>query len=303
MLDIANFVYRNFPEATQYGTPPEDYRVNCPFCAKGGEGDDTKKHLYIGIEKSMVHCFRCGYASNWINFVKDILGCSYMQAVSELYHQPDMVDFNRVIKGKKSEPEIMPCILPEDFVPLSSTNRKQFRQQKDYLLGRGFGSAYWRDYNLGVAASQPCRVIIPIEADYWQARAIFNWVVPKYINPVSPSSVAIFNSQALTVFPEIIVCEGAFSAMAAGRNAIGLVGKQAPAEKMARLVNSLPQSFILAIEPGAFDTMKILADELLAHGKSVTLWKYDQGDPNEPGAAFQEIPYDFRTKVSMMLGV
>jgi hypothetical protein len=146
-------------------------------------------------------------------------------------------------------------------------------------------------------------VVIPIEADYWQARAIFNWVVPKYINPVSPSSVAIFNSQALTVFPEIIVCEGAFSAMAAGRNAIGLVGKQAPADKMARLVNSLPQSFILTIEPGAFATMKLLADELLAHGKSVTLWKYDQGDPNEPGATFKEVSYDFRTKVSMMLGV
>jgi hypothetical protein len=216
-----------------------------------------------------------------------------------------MVDFNRLIRdGMQNTPVASSSYveLPDDFIPLTGTKVKDYRPFKDYLIKRGFGPAYWKKYNLGTSVKQGCRVIIPIEFNYWQGRSIYNFVTPKYINPPNPSKIAIFNSKALDVYDEVVVAEGAFSAMAVGDNAIALIGKEAPPEKMNRLLASNPDTFIIALEPDAFGTMQKVADTLAAYGKEVVLWKYSKGDPAEQGSTFEEIQYGFKAKLSLLMG-
>jgi hypothetical protein len=304
MLDITGFVYRQFEPVSTYGSPAEDFRVLCPFCGRYGHSEDIKGHLHIGIYKQAVHCFRCGYSNGWVGFVMDAMGCNYSQALGELYHNPSMADFNRVMKGITEPEEVQQYAvqLPADFQLLTEANLKETRPFRKYLINRGFKEPIWSRYGLGIAESVPGRIIIPIEFDYWQVRSIYKWVTPKYTNPKSPSSIAIFNSAALEKYDEVAICEGAFSAMAIGENAIALVGKESPKEKLDRIIQSSPSTFILALEPEAFGTMHKLADALLGVGKRVILWKYDFGDPAEKGATFQEIEYSFKSKLALMLG-
>ena len=297
MFDIEQFVYRHFDVVDTYGNPPTDYRVECPFC------DDIKGHMHISMDKHVVHCFRCGYARSWISFVMDTLKCSYIIALGELYKTPAMVDFQRKINTyiEETQPERSNVVLPADFISLNGVLNGDYTAHKSYLINRKFTPEYWSMYNLGVADSVPYRIIIPIEFNYWQGRAIYKWMEPKYVNPSNSSSIAIFNSKALDLYDEVVVCEGAFSAMAVGDNAIALIGKESPKEKLDRIVHSSVSKFIIALEPDAFNTMMKLTDALVGMGKEVMIWKYDFGDPAEVGATFQELPYNLKTKIMFMI--
>lgn len=297
MLDIESFVLRHFDDMQYYGNPPTDYQVNCPFCS-----NDVHRHLHISMKKRVAHCFKCGYSSSWVGLIMDVTGLPYHLALGELYQRSSMTEFDLDALFEK-EVELVKhrdISLPEDFVPLVECSREGYAY-KEYMNKRGFNSKFWRRYNIGMALSVPNRVIIPIEGDYWQGRAIYKWMSPKYMNPKEDSSEYLFNSIALDTYKEIVICEGAFSAMAVGTNAIALIGKECPQIKLGRLINASVDHYIVALEPGAFPTMYKMMDALIAAGKMVTVWDYNYGDPADPRGSFAEFPYDIKHKVSMML--
>jgi len=298
MLDIEDFVYRSFGDVHR---TDKDYHVACPFC------EDVKHHLSISISKQVCHCFRCGYKANWIGLVMAVTGYPFHRAFGELYVQPKVRNFSDEIdifdKGyTKDVEEKHEHRLPEDFESLCVAKGVMARKAKTYLIQRGFDESYWKYYTLGVATSMYGRVVIPIEKGYWQARRIFKNIEPKYLNPNEPARDILFNSQALTKFNEVVVCEGAFSAMAVGENAVALIGKEPTEEKLSRLIGSSVDTFIVALEPGAYPTMKKLLHLLHINGKTVLLWRYLQGDPADPNGKYVEMNYTFGTVVSLQLG-
>ena len=294
MFDISGFLSRNFEDQSFSG---EDVRVNCFKCG------DTNKHLYVGLHIEAVHCFKCGYSASWIKFVMDCKGCNYWIAVGELYHKPRMVDFHIV----QDVPNVLPPTikkLPDGFMRLADTGLPAWSDYaKKYLKKRGFTGWHWNRYALGVSNEYPMRIIIPIEKEYWQGRAIFDFMTPKYINPKVPARDVLFNAQALRVYNEVVITEGAFSAMAVGENAVALIGKEPTEEKIERIVGSLADHFIIALEPEAYGTMKKLIDALYSHGKTITIWKYEVGDPADPNGVFKEIEYSLRFRIEMLLNL
>jgi hypothetical protein len=190
--------------------------------------------------------------------------------------------------------------LPKDFQLLSMAKSPLATRARRYLRTRGMGGTVWKRHNLGISDSVGYRVIIPIEKGYWQARRLFSWLEPKYLNPSEPATDILFNAPALEMYDEVVVCEGFFSAIAVGDNAIALIGKEPTKEKMARLISSNASSFIIALEAGAFLSMGKLADALRRAGKQVTIWKYETGDPADNNN-YEEIPYNLKAKVSMLL--
>ena len=296
MLDIEDFVYRSFGDVHR---TDKDYHVACPFC------EDIKHHLSISISKQVCHCFKCGYKANWIGLVMAITGYPFHRAFGELYVQPKVRDFNGILfqdEEDTTEKEKSECRLPEGFENLCVARGILSKKTQTYLINRGFDERYWRLYNLGIATNLYGRVVIPIERGYWQARRIFKNVEPKYLNPDEPARDILFNSQALSKFDEVVICEGAFSAMAVGENAVALIGKEPTDEKLARLIGSPAKTFIVALEPGAYPTMKKLLHSLHINGKTVLLWRYLQGDPADPNGKYVEMNYTFRTMVSLQLG-
>ena len=302
MLNIESFVKKTFSEVGYYGNPPTDYQVSCPFC-----GDDSHKHLHISMVKRVCHCFKCGYSSSWVGLVMDVTGLPYHMAIGELYQRASLVGKTSLYDLFLSEAkhidteELSKVELPKDFVPLHAAQGSASEPYKKYMKRRGFGEEYWLRYNIGFAPSITLRVIIPIEYDYWQGRAIQDWLEPKYINPKSDAARVIFNSAALEMYKEVVICEGAFSAMAVGSNAIALIGKECPEEKLKRLLNAPVQHYIISLEPGAFPTMYKMMDALANNGKQVTVWNYTQGDPADPRGKFEEIPYSIKSKIEMSL--
>lgn len=302
MLNVESFVYGYFDEVKIYGNPPTDYNVDCPFC------QDGKFHMNISMSKQVVHCWKCGYSGSWIKLVMDVTRQNYHQALGELYDQPKAKDFQRVLGGYMGVKDgivntIPDRCLPKDFRSLAGCTDGEAIPFHTYLRKRGVMENDWIRYNLGFAPKTvPGRVIIPIEREYWQGRAIHNWMEPKYLNPKTPARDMLFNPAALERYEEVVICEGAFSAMAVGANAVALIGKQPTQEKVVRLLASQVRSFIIALEPFAFGTMQIVADALHRDGRIVTIWKYDRGDPADPDGSFTEIQYNFKSKMQLLLG-
>ena len=236
----------------------------------------------------------------------DITGLPYHMAIGELYQRASLTKnslYNLFLQESKhiQEDNLAPVELPEDFVPLHAAQGSKSEPYKKYMKKRGFGDTYWLRYNIGFAPSVTLRVIIPIEYDYWQGRAIQDWLEPKYINPKADAGRAIFNSPALEMYKEVVICEGAFSAMAVGSNAVALIGKECPEDKLNRLLSAPVQHYIIALEPDAFPTMYKLMDALASNGKQVTIWNYSKGDPADPAGRFEEIPYSLKSKLEMMM--
>jgi hypothetical protein len=104
------------------------------------------------------------------------------------------------------------------------------------------------------------------------------------------------------LYDEVVICEGAISAMAVGYNAIALIGKEIPDEKLQRLINSSVSTFIIALEKNAWRTIQKLADALHAAGKKVIIWKFTVGDPADPVNDFIEMEYNMKNRIMLSLG-
>jgi len=302
MYDITRFIYNNYPEAKEYGNPVTDLQISCPFCVSS-----YKLHMHVSIVKNVVHCFKCGYGGSWVTFVMDVLKCNYLQAISELYVVPkirkdvtetllEQLQKKSIIKHEKASLQ-----LPYDFQLLQESQSTTAKQAVRYMHKRGFEQQDCTFYNIGVCmASLPMRVVIPIEDGYYQARAIPDWLEPKYKNPKSEARHYLFNPAALELYDEVVICEGAFSAMAVGKNSIALLGKELPAEKLERLLESDVKKFIVALDYGAGEFAVEVADKLYKGGKTVCMWKFkDERDPAD-GGEYEELPYDFGSKLRMM---
>lgn len=305
MFDIEQWVAREFREYYEYGNPITDLQVDCPFCV-----NDYKHHLHISLDKQAAHCFRCGYSSNWIDLVMAITGLPYHQALGELYTPPKIrKDAIQEAVDKLQKPSdqddtyLKEFSLPKDFKLLGHVTRTQSKLEsvaQNYLLKRGFASSHWRRYRLGIAPSQGYRVIIPIERDYWQGRAMNKWDKPKYLNPKAEAGDVIFNSPALELYDQVVICEGAFSAMAVGENAVALIGKEPTHSKIERLLDTDVGSYIIALEPNAYGTMRKLLDALHRGGKMLEIWSYSQGDPAD-SSDYSVMDYGLRTRLSLAL--
>lgn len=303
MHDITAFVHRNYSEIREYGNPVTDLQVQCPFCSS----NSSKFHMHISIAKNVVHCFKCGYGGSWIKFIMDTTKLSYAQALGELYVVPRIREdisetLIKELKTKSIESSKTNLKLPTDFQLLKDSNSTAVQQAVKYLTNRGFKKRDWEFYNIGICmASHPMRVVIPVEDGYYQARAIPKWLEPKYINPKSEARHYIFNSGALELYDEVVICEGAFSAMAVGRNAIALIGKELTQEKLDRLTESDVKKFIVALDYGANSHSVAIADMLYKGNKEVGLWKFvDERDPAD-GGEYTELSYSFKSKLEMLL--
>lgn len=308
MFDIEGWTYRFFEEVGRYGNPTTDLNVQCPFCQDRIGKEDTKHHLHISLTKNAAHCFRCGYGAGWIRLVIDVTGYPYHRAIGELYVRPNMRQFQTMISGLTGDDYDIPAYdveLPDGFMCLASKSAKDrnARLARKYLKSRGYGEYHWKRYNLGVADSTPGRVIIPVENAYWQARRLYDWMEPKYLNPKNPARNTLFNAVALTIYEEVVVAEGAFSAMSIGDNAIALIGKEATDEKVARMVDSDVKKFIVALDSDARKHALMLADKLYKRGKdNIEIWRYDDGDPAENNGIVSRTNYDLKTRISGLLG-
>ena len=301
MLSIESFIHNNFDKISNYGSPITDFRVNCPFCEDNYGKIDNKQKLHVSLNKHVVHCFRCGYKKNWIGFVMDVLSCNYYQALGELYALPNPKNTRQIFRDLQ-----LPIGKPEEvynihIVPLRASDGCSYLSAgRKYARNRGLTEVQWDLYKLGVSTDLPYRLIIPVEDDYYQARAFYGWQEPKYLNPKIPSENCIFNSNALVTYDEVVVCEGAISAMCVGMNAIATLGIDVTKEQLNRLINAPVKRYIIAFDAGTAKMSTKFADRLVGGGKEVKIWRYNDGDPADTQYGYVEYEYTFKNKLELL---
>lgn len=302
MYSIDKFITTEFPDHKNLTT---DMAVPCPFCITRVNSEDTGYHLQISVVKQAAHCWRCDYSSNWVTLIQDVTGCSTHQAMAKLYVTPKpLLSASDALASLRPMPSILrsnECTMPDEYIPLLDTigvKSLELNAIRNYLKRRGFKPSTWFDYGLGYVPGK-WRVYIPIESGFWQARAIMPHMKPKYMSPSTPASDVLFNSKALDAYNEIVVCEGALSAMAVGSNAIAMIGKNPTPQRIERIACSRAKKVIIAFEAQAWSILR-LAKTLRARGKIVEIWDYGTNDPADWVEPTKRV-FNFESEVLMRL--
>lgn len=271
----------------------KDIIYRCPFC----EGATGSGHLYINYDKNVYHCYKCDIGGRDIKTLLTRMGYSFSENIpnSILSRQRDNTTSKLMsVIGdlkKSKEPEEKKdfsqdlSICTEYFLlhtqPLSPRSLQ-------YLYERGVTQEEIDVYGLREGINRrgqeltirgkvfsgndySDRVLVPslirgdtLQVSYFVGRDITGTKAQKYLNPPSEiaySSEDIWNLDlARKVSNTVIICEGVFTAIAAGRgkyNAVATYGKS-----LSEISNSM----------GA---VKSQADKLIEAGFKTYIVAYD----------------------------
>jgi len=240
----------------------------------------------------------------------DVTGLDYIRAWGELYCVPrarDIYALKRAANIDEADNRRHVAYGDEILYPagfqLATSDSVLSARARSYLARRGFTSRHIERYKLGVSEDIGWRVIIPVEGEFWQARAILPFQEPKYLHPKTESRRYIFNFHALGMYEEVVICEGAFSAISIGENAVGLLRNKATSEQVGRLLRAPVKRFVVALDADARVHAVDLVAALRRGGKDdIVVWQYADGDPADRGD-FQIIVPDLKYEVMQRLAM
>lgn len=295
----------------------EDLRVDCPFCEARFGAEDNKAHLYINLKTPVAHCFRCSWKGHWLTLVMSVDGCSYGEALRYLERPPqDIRRFDRVYSPRGLLRADKFTDMPDGFIPMMNLERAhpehkavaayarmRFRKmplRRSLVEFNNMADRLWRT-RLGIVPGTH-RLWILIDEHWWQGRAIAGQE-PKYLSPPWPKGDSLWNAAALSRMDGITICEGVFSAIAVGSNAIALCSKEMGAAQARRIVNKTrARRITIMLDADAEDDAVAVAQGLIeaGYGGQILIHSLFNGDPCD-GLDGETWPYGFQSVVAKAL--
>lgn len=272
-------------------------RYDCPFCIARGKSADTDGHLYVH-SCGHGHCPTCllkNRDGNGLYLCHRCGATGSFAGADQSRDDPGAVSrFNKVVAGflEGEAPKPTEVNLPSEFVPLD-----KYSGAWGYLVGRGLTPEDIEFYGLGVGRGKlRNRIIIPTrkedgEVVFWVARLYTGTSRLKYVNPPGNArSNCLFNLDRAVSYGWVIVTEGVFSAMAAGRNAVASFGKMVSDTQVALLADAYRRHrlscIVAALDGDARQENMSLARRL--HSQGCTVFVVDlprDQDPADMGRA------------------
>lgn len=231
-----------------YKRSKKDFLVNSIF------KKDKKYKLSISYEKQCYHCWKTDNSGPLWKLICQIENCDKKTAFQKVYkNNYTCAEYNNVIdklKNNLQKKQIIKKNIAKNkfikyfrFITLNDKHKYNIESLKYCIKKRkidpikwNFGYCYYGKYNK--------RLILPCmdqnnEIIYWTARALYDNIQPKYLNPNdkevnSGTSNIIFTNNWNFKNKSIIVVEGIFDAIAlieCGFHAIALLGKIMTQEK------------------------------------------------------------------------
>ena len=246
--------------------------------------EDRKKHLYVNPKKGKFFCFKSNMAGS-LSYLFALLGAELQEASVHVEASLDVLRQRIASLGSPQEKFVIPkAELPEWYQPVhwgSEVHR--------YLRGRGVSDEDILWYNVGEGSGEMDGwVILPNfnragDCEYWVAR---NTRHKTYHNPsVDRRFHVLFLEKALEVSPgEVTVCEGVFSAMAAGRNAVAALGKFVTDDQIRRMWDAGVRRVNLALDGDAWPETIDTAERCIKIGLDVYIVPLPEAlDPGDLG--------------------
>ena len=277
-----------------------DVAVDCPFCCERTGREDTKHHLFVSVVKPVAKCHRCDWDGSHIDLVMKVDGCTYIEALVHLQSLvPNISKYNKVFGNavlENKRPTVSEPPGYRSFNDCVGYGGIEADVILNYLQKRGVP----KDIILSSCGIVPGsnRAWILIDKLWWQGRSIFNTSTQKYISPPWPRGDSLWNASALIHYNDVTICEGAISAIHAGRNAVALCGKNMTDLQAIRLAKSHVDTYNIMLDSDAASQLYIVAARLRYHGYGgdIILCHLQEGDPADHVPMARE-HYDFGSVV------
>ncbi len=201
-----------------------EYYYHCPFC------NHHKKKLAINFNNGF-HCWICDErGKNIYRIVRKFGTYQQRQKYLELQGRLDLNEFDDLFKELNNEEEKQHIDLPEEFISLC--NKDLPMETTDvfrYLSSRGIGRREILKWKIGYCKEgrYAGRIIIPSfdvegHCNYFIARSYVGHSY-RYLNPPADRDI-VFNELMIDWDEPVVLVEGVFDAIAAGGNAIPILG-------------------------------------------------------------------------------
>ena len=256
---------------------------NCPDC-----GRLDKYGINLGMNRT--NCFVCGFHPSPLNLVSILEGFD------------NYTDVLRFLKAYEGKPYLEPVVkkveqvnisLPEGFKSLLIGDSKLALMARKYVEKRGFDvdEKAYEGWGYGTKGDYFGCIVIPFymggKLIYYNARR-FVGSGPKYINPSIDDfgigkSLIMYHIDALAIYEEIYLVEGAINADTIGDQAIASGGKKISDYQISMIIKSDVERVNLLLDPDAIlDAIKVAMS--LSFYKKVRLVTWDgEEDVNDIG--------------------
>jgi len=261
-MDIPPVIVSEFGSDYVKMSSTDEIIYRCPFCFKLRGDYDKKGHLYIHMKKLVYFCHRCGARGSLIS--KEFDSDTILET-REKFEDLLLSFVNKDVKECRY-PYYIPSLYPY-FSELAHS----------YLVSRGVTNDLQRFYDIrigAIASDMFGRIIIPNivhktnYTDIYVGRSYVGHGKYKYKMPVNaPRGKAVFNLHRIKLGSPIIITEGVFSAISAGKNAVATYGKYVSDYQMKLILGNKPSTVFVCLDTDAFDTATKLCDRILSQSR------------------------------------
>lgn len=179
--------------------------------------------------------------------------------------------------------------LPKEFKPLyKPTNSFKYKHALNYLLGRGLRAEDIVKYNIGYCEEGEYRdkIIIPSydergKLNFFVGRSFYQTQY-KHKNPKVSKDIVGFELLINWDTP-LVLCEGAFDAIAIRRNVIPLFGKSIQSELEKKIIGNSVKKLYIVLDSDAIKNALRLAKKFMSYGIQTHLVDMGDEDPSEMG--------------------
>jgi DNA primase len=264
-----------------------EHAFHCPFC------NHHKKKLQVNLETQKWHCWVCNKGGHKIGILLRKLNAP-KQIISEVLK---ILGDYKGVKHEKDEKTEYNVSLPQCYKPLwEKSEDPLYKNAIHYLKKRGIEGIDILRYSIGYCSSNGYsnRIIIPSydcdgKLNYFIARDMFPNSKFKYKNPPMSKDTVCFE-MFINWNEPIVLCEGAFDAIAIRNNVIPLLGKFPSKTLVKRLVEKKVKTIYVALDEDAKQDAIKLSKFLMDYGIETYLLNMRDKDPSELGfSKFWEI--------------
>ena len=211
----------------------------CPFCLKRRGKADNDYKFTINKISGKAYCFKCHVK---LRLKDDLL----KESVSSVYGE--LLDIFSDYKKAEDEDEYNMFYVPTMEI-------KKGTAAYSYCAERGLTEDKIAYYNLKLGVNENGgRIIVPNEyvngwCDIYQARSYTNQT-PKYKNPYGvDKSKIVFNLHRIKENADrIYICEGAITAICAGKEAVGVYGCHPSENQISQLVEKHAKEYVCTLD-------------------------------------------------------
>ena len=271
---------------------------SCPSC------NHHKKKLTLNLSTQKFQCWVCGYKGH--RAFKLLKAVSASPKAYELLKDIDsQYSFRKQTITKAPSGSLQ---LPREVTPIMSSSAILSKHALHYLNQRGITPQDVVKYDLHYCEEGPLRNMVVIPSydkdgflNYYVGRSFDKNAYIKYKLASSTKDIIGFEMYINWDLP-IILCEGAFDAMAIKRNAIPLFGKRISDSLMKQIIESNVKKIYLALDEDALKDAFKHAETLMGYGKKVYLIEMGDKDPSELGfEAFTKLLHNATKLTSSIL--